>query len=129
MEQPVNSRFFRHPSVAVSCFKDIVEAVHSSQHSCTRLDMPKSAEAAIQRLRLSRSVVQLGAFGAASANPDRIKFLNTSLEFPCIWQLASARKPTQLVGDDAFLLRALRFLSQNPLQRELNLACIMSGCM
>ena len=32
------------------------------------------------------------------------------------------RKPTQLVGDDVFLLRALRFLSLSPLLKELCLA-------
>ena len=36
--------------------------------------------------------------------------------------IGNLRKPTQLVGDDVFLLRALRFLSLSPLLKELCLA-------
>ena len=76
------------------------------------------------RLRLHRVVVQLGAFAARSAHLS-----SNSCMRQVIWVSATiwfcARKPTQLVGDDVYLLRGLRFLNLNPLLKELRLASIV----
>ena len=74
MEQPVNSRFFRHPAVAVPGYEFMSMLIlfafqfslSSEVHAMAFLCMLN--EAVVQRLRLHRQVVQLGTFGAASAS-------------------------------------------------------------
>ena len=73
VEQPVNSRFFRHPAVAVPGYEvmsmlfllDFQFSLASEVHAMALLCLLN--EAVVQRLRLHRQVVQLGTFGAPSA--------------------------------------------------------------
>ena len=65
-EQPVNSRFFRHPAVQVACMKTYVQFQDSMLTHDFPIKLHLSFEAAITRLRLHRTVIQLGAFAAPS---------------------------------------------------------------
>ena len=63
VEQPVNSRFFHHPAMAVLGWH-----YYSPCSSCiiSLLGIMRQTEAVMVRLGLHRMVVQLGAFGARS---------------------------------------------------------------
>ena len=116
IEQPVNSRFFRHPDMVDPRLHSCVARNLISLNCVFHHDV---TQAVMASLHLHQQVVQLGAFGARSPHFDlHWAFVCRKAGYfsgVCLQPQMSPRKPTQLVGDDLLLLRGLRHISLHPM--------------